>query len=424
LRQGGVRRSSSVSSIMRGPEHVGEEPSGVRWTDDGRWIYFRWKPGGQPWHEPTALYRVARGGGAPERVGRGRTTPSRVFFATGDCLAPTGRWRVVSYDGDLHLIDRRSMAVRRLTLTRALQSRTRCSRATAAPSITSATTTSSLSLHDGTLRQVTDLRTARRLPSRGPPGQRGFLEQQQRELFEHIRLQAERREQIRRAPARRPASRCSPRTSSANERVASLAVEPGRALRRHLDGSCPAPGRRTSIPFWVTESGYTEPREMRTKVGDEQDIRAAWASYRSRTARCAGSMSLRATRPDGDTTAPARVRLTRFIGWNDQGTAGLVAATSADFKQAWLWSMDAAYRRADTAHARSGRGLGRGPCPFWSNPRCSGWLPDGRGPGSSASATATPPLHRQCRRHPPAPAHGAANGRCTRRDLAARTAST
>ena len=38
----------SVANIMRGPEHVGEPPTAIRWTDDGRWIYFLWKPGGRP----------------------------------------------------------------------------------------------------------------------------------------------------------------------------------------------------------------------------------------------------------------------------------------------------------------------------------------------------------------------------------------
>ncbi|CAN5618221.1 hypothetical protein BH23GEM10_BH23GEM10_07870 [soil metagenome] len=58
----------SVPSIMRGPEHVGESPSGVQWTDDSRWIFFRWKPGGRPWHESTSLYRVPATGGTPELI--------------------------------------------------------------------------------------------------------------------------------------------------------------------------------------------------------------------------------------------------------------------------------------------------------------------------------------------------------------------
>src|SRR5690625_7273628 len=52
----------SVANIMRGPEHVGEPPSMVRWTDDGRWIYFRWKPGGEEWYDSSALLRMPSSG--------------------------------------------------------------------------------------------------------------------------------------------------------------------------------------------------------------------------------------------------------------------------------------------------------------------------------------------------------------------------
>jgi hypothetical protein len=56
----------TIENIMRGPEHVGQSPSGVRWSDDGRWIYFRWLPGGAEWDASSSLYRVAAAGGTPQ----------------------------------------------------------------------------------------------------------------------------------------------------------------------------------------------------------------------------------------------------------------------------------------------------------------------------------------------------------------------
>ncbi|MGH7446083.1 MAG: TolB family protein, partial [Longimicrobiales bacterium] len=108
----------TVANIMRGPEHVGEPPSNVRWSDDSRWVFFRWKPGGTAWHEPAALYRVRAAGGAPERLDDVVADSLGVLFASGD-ISADGRSRVVSHQGDLYLIDRRSLGVRRLTDTRA-----------------------------------------------------------------------------------------------------------------------------------------------------------------------------------------------------------------------------------------------------------------------------------------------------------------
>ena len=44
----------SVANIMRGPELVGTPPEDVQWSADSRWIYFRWKPGGRPWHDSSS----------------------------------------------------------------------------------------------------------------------------------------------------------------------------------------------------------------------------------------------------------------------------------------------------------------------------------------------------------------------------------
>ena len=42
----------SIKNIMRGPELYGREPEQVRWTADGRWIYFSWNEPGTDWREP------------------------------------------------------------------------------------------------------------------------------------------------------------------------------------------------------------------------------------------------------------------------------------------------------------------------------------------------------------------------------------
>jgi dipeptidyl aminopeptidase/acylaminoacyl peptidase len=81
----------------------------------------------------------------------------------------------------------------------------------------------------------------------------------------------------------------------------------------------------------------------------------------------------RATRPAGDTSAAApEFGFTRFVGWNDPGTAGLIAATSADFKQEWLWSMDAATGDLTLLLTERDEAWVAGPCSS-----CAGWLPDG-----------------------------------------------
>ena len=49
----------SVRNLMRGPDLYGREPSQVRVTADGQWIYFRWLPAGSKWNEDLKPFRVA-----------------------------------------------------------------------------------------------------------------------------------------------------------------------------------------------------------------------------------------------------------------------------------------------------------------------------------------------------------------------------
>jgi len=362
----------SVANIMRGPEHVGSPPSRIRWTDDGRWIYFYWKPGGLAWHEDAALYRVPAAGGEPERLDDAAADSIAPLLANGD-ISPDRRTRVVAHDGDLFLIDRRNLSVRRLTDTRAAESSPVFSRDGRSVYFVRDDNLFALSLSDGSLRQLTDVRKGPEPRDRESVGQRKALEDQQLELFEHIRLEARRREErdARRkaAEARRP----KPIYIDAEERVMGLAIEPG-ARFAVLQVGKPAKGaRQTMVPDFVTASGYTEPLNVRAKVGDEQsEGRIALVTLATGEARW---LDLIPVEVRADTARKYRDKLAAasFIGWNRAGTHGLIMAVSYDFKDRWIHVLDAETGElALVDHDRDEAWIG-GPC----GNGCVGWLPDG-----------------------------------------------
>src|SRR5437879_8151410 len=56
----------TVANLMRGPDLYGTAPSNVRFSVDGRYVYFRWRrPGLDTLDED---YRAGVAGGAPERL--------------------------------------------------------------------------------------------------------------------------------------------------------------------------------------------------------------------------------------------------------------------------------------------------------------------------------------------------------------------
>ncbi|HET9982782.1 MAG TPA: prolyl oligopeptidase family serine peptidase [Longimicrobiales bacterium] len=379
----------SVLNIMRGPELVGEPPQQVAWSDDGRWIFFRWKPGGRPWSEEPALYRAPAAGGAPERLSDAAADSLGILAQPGDISADR-RWRVSAFRGDLYRIDRRSLAVLRLTDTRATESDPVFSgdgrtvyflRGGEGPGNVFA-----LGLRDGGLRQLTDLRVGSAPDEKKPEGQRKYLEEEQKELLEHLRLQAARKaheDSLKKAREARE-----PKTTylEKDERVLGLAVDPSGRWAAVEIGKPAKDARKAIVPDYVTLSGYTEPKEVRTKVGDaEEEGRLGLVDLGTGAVTWLDPAADAPAADTADRPRHGRFATAHFLGWtpapDPDGAArpalGLVATVSYDYKDQWLGVLDPKTGKVTVvAHDHDDAWIG-GPCETWAE-RCAGWLPNGR----------------------------------------------
>jgi dipeptidyl aminopeptidase/acylaminoacyl peptidase len=360
----------SVPSIMRGPELVGDEPRNVRFTDDSKWIFFRWKPGGEPWHQDSALYRVSALGGVPEKIAGDVADSLGVLVASGP-ISPDASRRAVSYMGDLYIINRATLAVRRLTRTRTPESSPVFSANGSTLYFLRDDNVFALALADGAVAQLTDLRAGPAPDDPKVEGQRDFLERQQRELFEHIRLESARRDALERRRKEREARETRIVYLGKDERTAEIAVDQTGSwavLRTRRTG---ASGKAVPIPDWVTRSGYTENIESRTKVGDVQNQLGRIGVLDLRT----GEVRWVAVAPRRD-TASVKLASVTFQGWSGDGQAALIGSLSEDFKDQWLFVLDAkSGSLREIAHERNNAWI-QGPCAFWIS--CAGWLPDNR----------------------------------------------
>ena len=382
LAQPAVARSDAsfeltVPSIMRGPELVGTPPSSVNWTDDGRWIYFRWKPGGRPWDAEETLWRVSADGGEPDELSDDAADSLSVLIAPGP-VSPDERWRVVTHRGNLWLIDRRTLDVRPLTYTRQESSDPVWSRSGESVYYLSEDNVFELRLRDAQLRQVTDIRAgpAPDDPSE-PEGQRKFLADQQSELFDYIRRQAtqEEREEAR-EDVRAEADPLQTVYLDRNEHVSGINIEhAGRYAIVNTSRSGGPEPRQTSIPYWITETGYTEPRDARTKVGDVQSPPGRLGVLSLNDGEVMWLDIAEAAFGEDSTAGGRKLGSLRFMGWNEQGTHGIIAASSDDFEDAWLWSFAADSGSLTELHHLHDDAWVAGPCAFWTS--CAGWLPDG-----------------------------------------------
>jgi dipeptidyl aminopeptidase/acylaminoacyl peptidase len=275
----------SVDSIMRGPDLVGYQPTGVYWSQDSRRLYFRWKRAGEARLKEPSLYVVNGDGTGLRKLAdeEARQAPP----ATGE-LSKDKTLTVFTEDGDLFLYDHAKGERRRLTRTVDAETNAHFTRDQRHVYFTRQSNLYVMSLDGGSLEQLTDIRvvggvveapTPRGVGAQTSGGARGgggggggsesqeFVRKEERQLIEAVRERAEQREEQERE--RRERDKRRPFTLPAGQAVTSLQLSP--------DGSYvvaavsePSAGKNTVVPNFVTESGYTEDIQGRTKVGDLQ----------------------------------------------------------------------------------------------------------------------------------------------------------
>lgn len=343
----------SVPNIMRGELLVGRAPSEVRWSEDSRWVYFRWRDPNAA-DTTTYTYRVAARGGEPERLADSvawHTAP----VGQGDWSAD-GRRRAVSRNGDIFVIDA-SGRERRITDSPVRESDPHLSPDGATVYFRSGNNVFAVAVDGGPVRQITDIRIADAPREREAQGIARVLEEQQRELFGVIRDRVAEREHREAIDSLRTTVR--PTYLGKDSRLGSVEVSPsgGYVL---LTVSSTVDDKGTLVPNFVTESGYTEELNVRSKVGDVQ------AGQRT------GILDLASGTVTWLEPGPADRSLTVMAhGWAPRTDRALVLAIPADYKDRWIYTATPQGNLAMVDHVRDDAWVG-GPGLF-----TAGWLPAG-----------------------------------------------
>src|SRR5208337_5025523 len=199
-----------------------------------------------------------------------------------------------------------------------------------------------VALDTGAMEEMTDIRPAGTPP---PPEEekatasQEALKKDQKDLFDAIRERAaEREEQEAKRKREHPRK---PFVLQTGQTVASLELTPDEkyviaTIREPATGA-----KRTTVPNFVTESGYMEDIASYEKVGDKQSLtRLAILSVATGEAKWVdhGQRAVVQT-ADAKTPADREVRLSQPL-WSEDGTKAVVNARAMDNKDRWILALD------------------------------------------------------------------------------------
>jgi hypothetical protein len=287
--QTGRKFALSVDNIMRGPGLVGYEPGQARWSGDGSQIFFQWKHADQKEDAPMDTYVVNRDGSGLRKLSdeEARMAPP----AFGDD-SPDHSHIVYAREGDLFVYDNTTGKTRQLTKTTDVELNPHFLRDGRRVAFTRANNLYVMSLDDGSLVQMTDIRAegapaaaaaaggfgrggrgggappvAAGAPARGTESQE-FLKKEEKDLIEAVRERAARREEE--EARRKQENPRKPFQLQARQNVTSLELSPDEKFVTAAVIEPAANAKNTIVPSYVTESAYTETIPGRTNVGDPQ----------------------------------------------------------------------------------------------------------------------------------------------------------
>src|SRR5450432_266254 len=163
----------TVDNIMRGPGLTGYEPTAVRWSYDGQWLYFQWKQYADKETAPLDTYAVNRDGSGLRKLTG--LEIKQLPPALGD-TSKDKRLTAYASAGDLFVYDNTTGKTQQLTKTTDAETNPHFTHDGKRIYFTRSNNLYAMSLDSGMLVQLTDIRSAGAPASAVPAGGggRGF----------------------------------------------------------------------------------------------------------------------------------------------------------------------------------------------------------------------------------------------------------
>ena len=370
----------TVETIMRDPAWMGTSPGRPFWSEDGEFLYFDWRKEGDA---GDSLYVVSAKGGTPRRVSieEQRRLPGR--FGTYNREKTK---KLYAKSMDIFMLDMRTKKEIQLTSTTTPESNPRFM-----------FDEQKITFERGGNLFTRDLKTAAEIQitnfQPGGPSHEGrktelqkYLEREQLQLFEVLRERKTERDAAKKWAEALELKRPKPYFIE-QKSASSLVLSPDeRFVTFTLTQSATDP-KRTVVPNYVTESGFTEDIPGRTKVGEPLSTSEFFvynivldSVMQVKTDEIPGIMNKKAP---GDTSkSKPKPRPVSFSApyWSEDGKHAFVQLFSQDNRDRWIVLLDVEKTKFTTVveYQHDDAWLGGPGIRGFGFSQTVGWLPDNR----------------------------------------------
>jgi len=359
----------TVDTIMRGQGLAGYAPRALRWSRDGKLVYFEWKQYTDPVEADFDTYVVGRDGKGLKKLTdeEAKHAPPRSAEWTRD-----RRLGVFVDSGDVFLYDADAKRRRALTGTNDAESDARFTKDEKRVTFVRGNNLYVLSLQDGTLVQKTNIvGSDEKGPhvslfedeTKGKTDSQKWVAQEAAKLSDVVaRRAAEKKED----DAKRKAEiAIAPMKLKRGESITDLQLTPDEKYVIAFVSVESEDGKRTIVPSYVTDTGYTTDLPARRKVGDPQnaskvasisttDGKVQWLKHglekveppvkeEEKKTESVTQEKTEATAQKTETKEPPEREVAiQSLLWSDDGTKAVLPVRASDNKDAWYLAFDPA----------------------------------------------------------------------------------
>lgn len=350
---------------MRDPKWMGVSPSGIRWSDDSKNIYFDWNPGKA---ERNELFKVTPADIRPVKV----SLNEKSILSIDD-----GEWnknrtlKVYEKNGDIWLLTLKSGAQKQLTSTTERESSPGFSGDGKKVIFTRGDNLYSLKINGGELVQLinfkSELTPATNLPPTATGGEQGnkpiaqvsgneqeqWLKNQQLQLFDIIKVK-ERNRKLDSIEQKENTYKKLKEITTDGGTVNSVKLSPDRRYVTYQLIKAAEGAKSAIVPDYVTPTGFTEDILNRTKVGAPQSASGSFiydiqrdSVYKINTTTIPGIKDI----PSYTKEYPKELeKLTKLnqdrkvdVGapsWSEDSKTAVVLVSARDYKDRWIMKLD------------------------------------------------------------------------------------